>query len=127
MQQSSSIASLLSDLGLNPLDPVRQEEVRDGLSRRDIAFCYLLAHGIERGDAFQVSYSSTIGTSTGLREAAYQKCKNVLIQNELRRLLDHREQAKAVNDATWLQETVMSEMLNIVQNCEIAPSNRIRA
>lgn len=130
MQQSSSIASLLTDLGLNPhlIDFYpQQEEIRDGLSRRDIAFCYLLSKGIERGDAFQVAYTSTIGTASGLREAAYQRCKKAVIQNELRRLVEEKEQPKPVTDVNWLQQTVMEEMVNMMRNYEIAPANRIKA
>lgn len=130
MDTSSKIKSLLTDIGINPnlIEFYPPDEThRDGLSRRDVAFCHLVAKGIERDEAFRVAYSSGLGSITSLREAAYRKLKNGLIQEEMRRHINDVVPPMPVEDAEWLQHTVMVELVAMLQNQEINPANRIKA
>lgn len=123
-------SSLLYECGLNPalLDFYPAEEnSRDGLSRRDIAFCYLLSRGVPREEAFKVAYSAKQVAPAALREHASRRLKNEFIVVELQRLINTAPQPAPLEDPMWLQRTVIKDMLNIIQEPKNGPMARTRA
>jgi hypothetical protein len=122
-------ASLLYECGLNPnlIDFYPQEEnVRDGLSRRDLAFCYLISRGVDKQQAYKTAYSYS-SSQQATREATQRRLKQPEVRDEMRRLIDAKIQPSPTHDAMWLQRTVIKEMLAIVQDKSSGPQNRVKA
>ncbi len=122
--------STLAECGLNPylLEYYPEaENIRDGLSRRDIAFCHMVSRGIDKAEAFRIAYSVKNRNLTELRNLAQGRMKLATISGEMKRMIDGTDIPSPVHDARWLQRTVMQEMLSIVQDKKEETPFRIKA